>query len=103
MIRSSFSILPGICEETEQSLWLQGITTWDAFLRVESVQSISPRRKQEMNRQIIEAKQHLHCQDSAFFIDKLASTEMWRLYSFFRDECIFLDIESSGSSQDSYI
>jgi uncharacterized protein len=98
MIKQSFIFLPKIKANKEKSIWQQGIKDWDAFVSAERVKGISPRLKKEYDKLILEAKKVLYEDDSAYFLDKLPTTETWRLYDYFKDEAIFLDIETSSST-----
>ena len=103
MIRNTYIFLPKIKHKKEQSIWKQGIKDWDEFLN-NNVKGISKKSKAFYNRKIIEAKQALYEGNSAYFIDKLPNIENWRLYNYFKDEAVFLDIETSSStSMQSYL
>lgn len=96
MIRQSFIFLERINKVSEENVWKQGIRNWDDFLRAQKINSISRKRKLYYDRKILEARKALYNLDSSYFMDRLPQTEMWRLYNFFRDEAVFLDIETSG-------
>ena len=93
MIMSSFIILPGIGAGKERGIWRSGIHSWRDFLEVESVHGISAAAKLRYDAQLRYASRRLHEQDASFFADK---PEPWRLYSHFRDDAVFLDIETTG-------
>ncbi len=95
MIQQSFIFLDRIDNKTEQSIWQQGIHDWDSFLATGTVKGISKGRKKYYDRQLMKAKSELYNFNSEYFL-KLPQSEMWRLYGFFKDECVFLDIETSG-------
>jgi uncharacterized protein YprB with RNaseH-like and TPR domain len=80
---------------TERLIWKQ-VKTWDDFLARDSLKGFSKPRKSYYNRKIEEAKKNLYTQNSSYFNDKLPAAENWRLYDFFKDEAIFLDIETTG-------
>lgn len=103
MIRNSFIFLERVDKKTEQNIWKQNIRNWDDFLNADNIKGISKKRKGYYKRKIIEARKHLYNFDSSYFIDKLPLTETWRLYDFFKDEAVFLDIETSGVSNDSFL
>jgi uncharacterized protein YprB with RNaseH-like and TPR domain len=104
MIKNSFIFLPKIRSAKEKSIWAQGIKDWDEFIAKDRIKGISSRIKQEYSRLLAEAKKALYEDDSSYFCDTLPTTETWRLYDFFMDEAIFLDIEtSSATSQNSYL
>jgi uncharacterized protein len=105
MIERSFSFLDSLGARGEQMLWKQGILTWHDFLKTElsCIKGISPKRKLFYDQKILEARKALYSQDSAYFSEKLSSAEAWRLYSYFRDEAVFLDIETTGFGSSSYL
>jgi uncharacterized protein len=101
MIRNSFVILDRMSDRGEQKLWQQGICSWNDFLNRDRVPGISGRIKPYHDRKILDAQQALYSMDSSYFMDKLRQT--WRLYSYFRDEAVFLDIETSGLGHSAYV
>jgi len=96
MIRQSFIFLDKVGNNTEKKIWKQGINDWDLFLKTNKIDGLSKPRKLYHDRQLIKARNALYSFDSSYFIDKLPQAEMWRLYEFFKDEAVFLDIETSG-------
>lgn len=94
MLEHSFIFLPRLGSKKEQQIWKQGITEWNQFLQ-SKIQGISLLSKAYFDRQIIKAKDALIRQDCEFFHERFSRNEMWRLYTQFRDECAFLDIETS--------
>jgi len=96
MIRNSFILLERISELSEKKIWQQGIHDWNSFISSDSVKGISPVRKRYYDNKLSEAKKHLLDQDSKYFSGVLPVSEMWRLYDTFSDDCVFLDIETTG-------
>jgi len=96
MIRSSFIFLDNLGSRREQNLWHEGIDSWDDFLNQEDIPGIGSKRRSHYARKIKEAQHALYSFDSEYFFDKLPSTETWRLYDFFKEDAVFLDIETSG-------
>jgi uncharacterized protein len=98
MIENSFIFLEKIRDIGEENLWKQGITCWDDFLSKEpdGVKGISKRSKLYYDQKIREARKELHRFNSSYFTDKLPLSETWRLYERFKDEAVFLDIETTG-------
>ena len=96
MIRQSFIFLERIGLQKEISIWRQGITHWEDFLRQERIAGISKKSKHHYDRCLHAAGKSLLAGDSSFFC---SMPEAWRLYSHFRDECVFLDIETTGVSR----
>lgn len=100
MIRNSFIFLEKINSRTEQNIWQQGIKDWQSFLNAEKIIGISAKRKHHFNRKIKEAQNSLYTFDSSYFIGRLPGIETWRLYEFFKDETLFLDIEIANKRGD---
>ncbi len=96
MIKNSFIFLEKIKRKGEENIWKQGIKDWQDFLQHKEVKGISSVRKQYYDRKIREAQQAVLENNSAYFVGKLPSVEMWRLYDYFNEECAFLDIETDS-------
>lgn len=97
MIRQSFSFLDRIGPGTDAKLREQNIQSWDDFLRVSKVKGVSPKRTSYYARKIMQARSALYNCDSSYFKDILPTNETWRLYDFFREDTVFLDIETSSA------
>lgn len=96
MIRNSFIFLKGIGIEKEKRLWNLGIKNWDDFLERKKISFIPADKKGIYDKQIAKAKEELYALNSKYFADLLPKTEHWRLYDFFKEEAVFLDIETTG-------
>lgn len=103
MIRNSFIFLDGVRFQKEKMLWSQGIKNWDDFLDAKSIPGIGALAKYHHNRQIMKAKENLYALNSEYFKKIIPQAEHWRLYEFFREEAIFLDIETTGLDFESNI
>ena len=103
MIRNSYLFLEKINKKTEQNIWNQGIKDWSEFLNTKYIKGISKQRKLYYDRQILKARAALYSQNSTHFINLLPSTETWRLYNYFKEDAVFLDIETTGLSSHDYI
>ncbi len=104
MIRNSFIFLPLVSYKKEENIWKQGIRDWNDFLNSSEIEGISRKTKAAYDRMIKDAQKALRHNDSSFFIGKLPTVQNWRLYDFFEDEAVFLDIETSSStSKNSYL
>jgi uncharacterized protein len=95
MIKNTFIFLKGISCKKEKHLWSQGISDWNIFIDCKKAKGISLRRKQIYNLSIKKAKQLLLENNSSYFCIILPKKYHWRLYNYFKDECAFLDIETS--------
>jgi len=96
VIQNSFIFLEGVKRGIESSLWQQGIDSWDAFLAKGRIKGLSAQRKSYFDRRIMEARKALYNSDSGYFKSILPSSEYYRLYDFFKEEAVFLDIETTG-------
>lgn len=103
MITNTFLMLDKLQKRTEQRLWQQGISDWQTFLQTQQIKGISSLKKSHYDRQIMEARKALLSEDASFFANHLPRAEHWRLYDYFKDECVFLDIETSGLGKNAYI
>lgn len=96
MLAHSFIHLPGIDPATEEELWRRGVTTWDLL------EQDSPGGATELREALSISRERLAARDAAYFADLMPSHEVWRLYSEFRAEAAFLDIETTGLGHDAY-
>ncbi|TAL54508.1 MAG: exonuclease [Nanoarchaeota archaeon] len=101
MIRKSFVFIDGIGARKERNLWKTGIEDWESFLSAKSVKGFSSARKAYADRQIHCAKKALFESDAGYFAKRLPSSESWRAYDHFKDEALFLDIETTGLKDNS--
>lgn len=95
MIRSTFILLNGISYGKESRLWGDGIKDWNDFLHSKKVKGISKKRKLVYDYHLSQANRGLLNEDSYYFASILPMKEHWRLYDYFNDSCVFLDIEMS--------
>jgi len=96
LIQNSFIFLERVKRGTEEKIWKQGIYTWDSFLDSDKIKGLSPQRKLYYNRKIFEARKELYNFNSNYFKKILPQSEYYRLYDFFKEDCVFLDIETTG-------
>ena len=96
MLRKSFVLLDSVRSRTEKNIWSQGIKDWNDFLGTKKVKGISLAKKDIHDRKIQKAKQALRQDNSDFFANHVPFSDQWRLYDEFKDQAVFLDIETSG-------
>jgi uncharacterized protein YprB with RNaseH-like and TPR domain len=96
MIKKSFVFLERVSAKTEKNIWSQGIRSWEDFMNAESVAGFSPKRKHYYSRQLSEAENFLNNREASYFASRFPRSEMWRLYSTFKQDALFLDIETTG-------
>ena len=91
-IENSYIPVQGVGEQTERSLWEAGATHWVDFER-DLVGEVTGERIESF---IETAEPRLEQSDATFFADRFPSNERWRLYENFREDTLFLDIETTG-------
>ncbi len=99
MIHHTFLFLEKINKRKEQSIWAQRIPDWQTFLNTKIIRSIAPQKKHYYDRQIKQAQLALKDDNSSYFLNKLSSTETWRLYNYFKDSACYLDIEVNSQGK----
>jgi uncharacterized protein YprB with RNaseH-like and TPR domain len=103
VLERSFVLLDRVGERTERRIWEQGVHTWDDFIGAEAVAPFSSARKESADQVLGDAKEAFSQGRTGFFADRLPNREVWRLYPRFKDEAVFLDIETTGLSRYSAI
>lgn len=96
MLRESFILLERVGLISEQKVWQAGIRDWDAFRQARRVRWIAPVRKGFYDRQLDKAEQALRREEVEHFSTALPPSQQWRLWEDFREQAVFLDIETSG-------
>jgi hypothetical protein len=96
MLRNTFLFLPKVRAATEQKIWAQGVHDWNAFIEAKSLKGFSGERKEQANAKIHEFKTELWNENLNYLSKSLPLSEQWRLYDNFRDEAVYLDIETAG-------
>ncbi len=96
MIQNSFIFLERVKRGLEDNLWRQGIDSWDSFLNSRYINGLSAARKKYYDRKIMEARKELYKLNSTYFKKILPQSEYYRLYDFFMEDAVFLDIETTG-------
>lgn len=97
-LRSTFQHLPGVGPEIEARLWRSGIGSWAHLTERRELPGVSPERRERWVSEIRRGEAALAERSAAYFADRLPSSEHWRLYSEFRSETAFLDIETTSLS-----
>ena len=96
MIKNSFCILDGIGEKLERRLWKEGILTWKDFTEAENVLAFGPERKKLLDERLFRDSRELHAGNARYFSHRMKRREHWRLFDFFKDSAVCLDIETNG-------
>jgi uncharacterized protein YprB with RNaseH-like and TPR domain len=93
-VENTFLGAEQVGERTEQRLWEQGVTRWEAFER--DCRGIGSTRAECIERYIDGGKRALDVGDVEFFRERFPSRERWRLYESFQQGACFFDIETTG-------
>ncbi|MFB6200801.1 MAG: ribonuclease H-like domain-containing protein [Halorhabdus sp.] len=91
-VEQSFIPVRGVGEQTERTLWRQGITHWDEF----HPEAVGPTTAERIQAFIDDARERLTEGDSHYFGRRFPSGEQWRLYESFQGGAAFFDIETTG-------
>src|SRR5713101_2835531 len=99
MLQQTFIHIPGIGKETERGLWKHGIRSWDDADRFEKrFGAVGARLHQKLDDYIPRSREAVRRKDAAFFERLSTLGEAWRVFPEFADECVYLDIETTGLS-----
>lgn len=96
MIKNTFCILDGIGEKLEKRLWKQGILTWEDFTDADELLGLSSERKRFFDESLFQNIGELNTGNATYFDKRIKRREHWRLFDFFKDNAICLDIETNG-------
>ncbi|HWY53085.1 MAG TPA: ribonuclease H-like domain-containing protein [Terriglobales bacterium] len=99
MLEQTFIHIPGVGRLTEQELWANGICSWDDADRFEKrFGHVSPRLQQKLDDYIPRSREAIKRKDAGFFERLSALGEAWRIFPDFAQDCVYLDIETTGLS-----
>lgn len=99
MLRQTFIHIPGIGRQTELDLWAHGIHDWDDADRFEKrFGAVGARLQKKLDEFIPRSRDAVLRKDAAFFARLSARGEAWRIFPEFANQCIYLDIETTGLS-----
>jgi uncharacterized protein YprB with RNaseH-like and TPR domain/predicted nuclease with RNAse H fold len=99
MLQQTFLHIPGIGRETEREMWLGGIHTWDDADSFEKRFGVlGARLQQRLDEYIPLSRKAIKNRDAEFFRRLSDLGEAWRIYPEFSDQCVYLDIETTGLS-----
>jgi uncharacterized protein len=96
MINNTFCILDGIGEKLERRLWREGILTWKDFTDADAVLGFSRERKKLFDESLFHDREELDAGNAGYFSQRIRRREHWRLFDFFKDQTVCLDIETNG-------
>lgn len=99
MLQNTFIHIPGVGPKTERDLWAHGIHSWDDADRFEKrFGLVGGRLQAKLDEYIPRSRNAIVARDAAFF-ERLSSIgEAWRIFPEFAQDCVYLDIETTGLS-----
>ncbi|MBT3720192.1 exonuclease [archaeon] len=95
MLTNTFIHIPYVSENTEKKLWQNSINCWDDFLKIQP----HVKNQDVITKFLKLSKEHYNKKNHEFFSNKIISKHQWRAYEDFKDNCCFLDIETTGLSK----
>src|SRR5882762_2443690 len=99
MLQQTFINIPGIGKQTELDLWEHGIRSWDDADRFEKrFGAVGGRLQKKLDEYIPRSREAIRHKDAAFFERLSTMGEAWRVFPEFVDQCVYLDIETTGLS-----
>lgn len=99
MLQHTFIHIPGIGKQTELDLWKGGIRNWDDADLFEKRFGLLGARLQMKLDEYIPASRNAVLNKNASFFERLSTLgEAWRVFPEFADQCVYLDIETTGLS-----
>jgi uncharacterized protein YprB with RNaseH-like and TPR domain/predicted nuclease with RNAse H fold len=99
MLQHTFIHIPGVGKQTELDLWNHGIHSWDDADRFEKrFGAVGARLQSKLDEYIPLSREAVRRKDAVFFERLSAIGEAWRVYPEFVNQCVYLDIETTGLS-----
>ncbi len=99
MLEQTFIHIPGVGRQTERELWANGIHDWDDADRFEKrFGRVGTRLQQKLDDYIPRSREAIKNKNSSFFARLSVLGEAWRIFPHFADQCVYLDIETTGLS-----
>ncbi|CCO23900.1 ribonuclease H-like domain-containing protein [Maridesulfovibrio hydrothermalis] len=96
MLERTFCHLKGIGSTTEAKIWQAGVNNWNDV--IEGVAApLSEAKMAALEKGCGESLQKLNESDANWFADRLPASDQWRMYSHFRGDVAYIDIETTGT------
>lgn len=102
MLQQTFCHITGIGATTEQKLWKAGIHSW-GDISIPCPVKLSGTSIASLPSTLEESLAALDNNNPAYFTEKLPSAERWRVFSAFRKHTAYVDIETTGLSENAEI
>ena len=95
MLTSTFCHIKGLSRLSEKCLWSKGVLAWN-HLDSCTPPAFSPNKMRSVKVQIEESKKALQDANTGFFLDRLPSADIPRVYPHITGKIGYLDIETTG-------
>lgn len=99
MLTHTFCHIPNIGPTTERTLWRAGIHDWQTLLDNVDDAPIGTAAKVDVQKTLERSMDALAKKEHQYFAKKLGLAESWRAFPDFRDELVYLDIETDGGQR----
>ena len=99
MLTSTYIHIPRVGRTIEHKIWSHGIRTWGDFMEGHEKVPMSQPKRASIIEGLQESMDRLEAGDHRFFAKALPSSEHWRAYRDFSDRVAYVDIETTGLSQ----
>ena len=99
MLVNTFCHIANLKECTEAKLWEAGILSWDDVLELDEL-PVSRPSLASIRLALKESQERRYDGDAAYFASRLPNRQRWRLFSEYRDQTAYLDIETEGLSKE---
>jgi len=103
MLSSSFIHIRGVGPATEQRIWGRGVRDWETFLRHPGEARLSARTTERVTAAVTASLAHLREEDHGYFASALPTREHWRAFPEFGHRIAYLDIETTGMSDEAAV
>jgi uncharacterized protein YprB with RNaseH-like and TPR domain len=102
MLKNTFCHLPGIGLSIERRLWDFGVQCWEDLIRADAAK-LAWKRRDSVADHVKESLEHFEKCNPKYFMELLPSHQQWRLFPAFREKVAYLDIETTGLSDNDQI
>lgn len=96
MLNETFVHIRLIGEKRERYLWHEGVRTWDDVANRIDDLNLPEKVKATLTNGVARSKKALAEKDYAYFLDRLRSEHLIRLYPYLMEGALYLDIETNG-------
>lgn len=97
MLTHTFRHIPGIGLKTERRFWKAGLSAWDDFREPCPVR-LTTEKIAVIRAYLDESKRHFP-HNPLYFYELLNGNQHWRLFPHYRQQTLYLDIETTGLSE----